>query len=65
MVLDMYKCKECEEFYKEPERIKTTFESLYGIVSLFQNQNELEFDVCPYCEEAHCEENKVEGVEYD
>ena len=43
-------CKKCKRQFVEPKIITTTYESYYGVSSVFQNSNKLTLEVCPFCE---------------
>ena len=43
------KCLMCGNVFAEPKQIETTYESYYGVFSLFPDHNKLTMEVCPYC----------------
>lgn len=46
----MYQCESCKKKFKDFKILKTSYESYYGVASLFSNSKRLELQVCPYCE---------------
>lgn len=49
----MHLCNACGSTFEEPETIKTTYESFYGVGGFFNNSTPLNLDVCPVC---NCED---------
>lgn len=52
----MWKCDACNHTFEEPKEINTTYESYYGVSSLFPNSTALTILSCPYCGEESVEE---------
>lgn len=61
----MYICNHCKRKFEEPEEINTTYESLYGISSLFPNSNSITLYACPYCNSNDVEEFYEYEEEYE
>lgn len=45
----MYRCDNCRATFEEPDEEHTTYESYYGVSSLFPNSTSMTLYVCPYC----------------
>ena len=52
----MLRCNNCGQEFEEPREIKTSYESYYGVASMFGNSTPLYLDVCPYCGDEDVEE---------
>ena len=70
----MYMCNNCKYKFEQPEELITTYESFYGISSLFESSTMLEMSVCPNCEDDdyvelqlcdNCEEWVEEAIEIE
>lgn len=59
----MYKCDNCSERFDEPETEYTTYESYFGVSSLFPNSTPMTLQVCPYCGSEDIDE--IERPSYD
>jgi hypothetical protein len=46
----MYKCKCCGKKFESPKVEKTTYESYYGVSSMFSYGSPLVIEMCPKCE---------------
>lgn len=42
-------CSNCGRSFEMPDVVNTSYESLYGVSSLFPNSHSVELSVCPYC----------------
>lgn len=58
-----YVCNNCRRRFAEPKQVRTTYESYYGVASIFPNGNALYVEECPYCGSDDIEER--EYVEED
>ena len=47
----MWYCNNCKSEFKEPKRIITTYETFFGVSSMFPDSNRLELLVCPNCDD--------------
>lgn len=56
----MYKCKECNSKFISPINLHTSYESYYGVTSMFDNKTPLVLDLCPYCDSENIEECEEE-----
>lgn len=59
----MWECRNCDCTFEEPMVFQTTYESFYGIETLFTNCTPLEIYVCPHCGDEDIQEMKEE-IEY-
>ena len=59
---DYYRCLNCRKTFSEPEQKKTTYESYFGVSSLFPTGNVMYVRCCPYCGSDDIEE---EQFDYD
>lgn len=53
-----YVCNNCKKEFFEFKKIKTTYESYYGVASEFPNSTPLELKVCPFCDSDDIEYKK-------
>lgn len=42
-------CMDCGLWFIEPQVVKTTYESMYGVSDLFPDSTPTSYDVCPRC----------------
>jgi len=54
-----YVCDNCEREFDEPYDVHTTYESYYGVSSLFPNSTPMTLAVCPYCGSDDIRENEL------
>lgn len=52
----MYKCSECGRFFDEPNEVRTSYESYYGVSNLFPNSTPFVYGTCPHCNSESYEE---------
>lgn len=45
----MYRCRECERVFDEPDYIERCAEDYYGVGSMFPDRHYEVFVECPYC----------------
>ena len=60
-----YKCDNCGCEFEEPEEERTTYESYYGVSSLFRDRHSLTLYVCPNCKSEDIDEIEEEEEEYE
>ena len=51
-----YRCLNCGAKFEHPHTIHTSYESYYGVSSLFGSKTPLDLDLCPSCDDEDLEE---------
>ena len=46
----MYRCLNCKKTFDKPLLYETTYEKYFGVVSEFDSYTNMQYEVCPYCE---------------
>lgn len=46
----MYRCRECDRVFDEPDFVERCYEDMYGVGSVFPDRHYGVFAECPYCE---------------
>lgn len=59
----MWKCDNCGERFYEPEEERDSYESYYGVSSMFSSRHYFTTNVCPFCGSEDIEES--EGEEWE
>lgn len=53
----MYRCKDCEKKFEEPNSETMTYEDYYGVYDLFNSsKGHITIKLCPYCSSKDIEE---------
>ena len=47
--LVMWVCDNCGAMFDEPELVRDTYESYFGVSSMFSNSHTMTLEVCPSC----------------